>query len=185
MRGQASRRSGATTGDALVVASLLFLGFAVVYPRLASARFQQSVDAALADIELLRSAATAYHAQSGVWPDEAPPGTVPAELASSVPADFSLAREGYLVDWSVWELVQDAPADSVEDVLRNVNPSAGLAPPDLEVAEEPQGPVLEPLAGITLQTEETAILAALLDYFGPTRSFVHGSRWTLVLREGN
>ena len=177
-------RRGVAASDALVVLSLLSLAFAVVYPMIAAAVRQQEVDAAVADVETLRGSALAYFQENGTWPADAPAGTVPAELAPSLPPDFALEWGTYTVDWALWETVREAVPDSAEDVLGSVSPTAGTPPPEVIAEPTPQEPTTAFLAGISLYTDDELLLAALLRRYGPELSFVHGSVWTLVLTEG-
>lgn len=175
-------RRGVTVGDALVVLALLSLAFAVAYPRVTSAVFGQVVDAAVYDVETVRGAAIAYHQETGTWPAEAPPGTIPAELIPALPDGFSPTWSEYTLDWSLWELVE-LRGDEPEAEAPNFTPVPGVRPPEPPALEEPERPVVHRMAGISLATERPELLAALLARFGEENSFVHGSVWTLILRE--
>lgn len=188
MRGHLdSPRAGVTVSDALVFLSLVSLIFAIVYPRIRRVAYEQRVDAAVYNIETLSDAARSHFEAEGSWPAEAPSGMIPAELVGDLPDGFSFEWEHYTVDWNLWETVrapdvvpeEDEDEDEYEDEYldRDEMPPEGL---ELEAAPPPVFTV-HPLAGITIYSDEQALLAMLLEQYGADLSFVRDGSWTLIL----
>ncbi len=178
------RRAGIAMSDALVFLSLVSLIFAIVYPRIRRVAYEQRVDAAISNIETLGAAARRHFEQEGAWPAEAPSGMIPAELVGDLPDGFSFEWEHYTVDWNLWKTVRTSEAILEED------PSEDDEDLDEEpVQDEDPEPASEsittihPLAGITIYSDEQALLAMLLERYGADLSFVRDGSWTLILEE--
>ena len=86
-----------------VVAALAIVG-RIALPNVQEARIRARARTAIADVDLVRAAATSYHARTKEWPADAPDGQVPAELVGDLPEGFSFARRGYRLDWERWVL---------------------------------------------------------------------------------
>ncbi|MGD8320162.1 MAG: hypothetical protein PVJ02_06900, partial [Gemmatimonadota bacterium] len=174
------RRAGARWGrmasDVLLALAVLSVILALAYPWLARIRFQSRVDAAVSDVEAVRSAALRYFDVKDGWPPEGEPGSAPTELAPFLPAGLSMARAPYRLQWNRWETVR--PPSPVVPPQR---------PPNLEVPSVAASlPSPEPrflaVAGITIHASDPSLLAALQAHYGPDRSLVRDSTWTLVLQ---
>lgn len=164
--GRSGGRAGVTTGDVLIVLAVLSLLFASVYPRLRWRTFQDTVQRAIGDVEAVVGAARAHRAETGAWPSPRPPGVEPAELAAHLPADVSFTSESHTLEWTRWLRVEH-PVDPGRD------PETDTLPPP--------PPIVRSAASLTVSSGDEGLLAALLDRYGPTRSFVREGRWTLMV----
>ena len=178
------RRAGMAVSDALVFLSLLSLIFAIVYPRARRVAYEQRVDAAVHNIETLSAAVRSHLEEEGSWPAEAPSGMIPAELVGDLPDGFSFEWEHYTVDWNLWETVRApdvVPEEEMPDEDEYLDRDE-MPPEELEPEAAPP-PVLtvHPLAGITIYSDEQALLAMLLERYGADLSFVRDGSWTLIL----
>lgn len=164
-------RAGASTGDMLIVLALVSLGASLLYPIRKQRAFDDRVEAAVADVESLRSETQRLRDAEGVWPESAPTGELPAGSES---AGLTLVRDTYALEWTRWVSVELPQPDT-----------SAIPPPDDEDNPPPEVPLPQPLVstsgGITVHTAETALLAELLSRYGATSSFVRDSTWTLVL----
>lgn len=164
-------RAGATTGDVLIIMAVLSLGASILYPITRQKAFEERVEAAVADVESLRSEALGLRDSEGAWPESAPTGQLPA--GSDAPG-LNLVRESYALQWSRWVSVELPQPDTSE-----------MPPPDDEDNPPPAVPLPRPLVstsgGITVHTAEVELLAELLNRYGASISFVRDTTWTLVL----
>ena len=171
-----SQRSGAITGDILVFLSILTLGFALVHPRLQQLAFYQQLDGAVSAVETLRAASSAFLSLNRDWPAPSPAGVAPPGLVSAFPAEYSLAGEGYALEWNRWEIV-DRP-----EVVLPVDPAA-LSQGDPLEDSVPTIPttLFRTMGGLTVYSGNSALLAGLLEHYGTRLSFVRDTTWTLVI----
>lgn len=170
------QRSGASIGDMLVFLSILTLGFALVYPQLQQRAFEQQLQGAVSAVETLRAASSAFMNRTLEWPAPSPAGVAPSELASVLPPEFSLPRDGYTLAWNRWEIV-DRTGVAVPPETAQL--SQGDLPRDsvltrTEIAFRTRG-------GLTIYSGNSALLAGLLGHFGTRLSFVRDTTWTLVV----
>ena len=175
------RRAGIAVGDVLIVLSLVCFVFAVLYPRLRRAAYEDRIDAAASAVEAVRASAQSHLESEGTWPAESPVGTIPAELVGRLPQDFSPVSDTYTMDWNLWQTVRPPPPAEADQT--DYDPDMGAAAPVARVEVRPEDAVsqLSPLAGITVYSDEEGILAALLERYGQTRSFIRDGSWTLIL----
>lgn len=173
-----SSRRGIAPGDVLLGLSGLALMAALTYPRVERALMLRTADAVQADVETVQAAAAAHLAESGAWPASAEPGTVPVELTGRIPPGFSFQGEDYTLEWDRWQTVEDVAPTVVElppeEYESSVPPTPTDSVPDLEIP-------VETLGAVTVHSSDDRILAALLERFGASRSFVLDRTWTLVL----
>ena len=178
-----SSRRGVTSGDVLLALAGLALVAAMAYPRSERALLWRTVAAAQADVETVRAAAAAYLAEAGGFPGPAEAGEVPAELAGRLPPGFSFLGGSYTLEWNRWETVeppsqaQQAAPPVLEALPGGFEPAL---PPPADSVQEVQVPV-ETLGAVTVHTQDERVLAALLERFGASHSFVREGSWTLVL----
>ena len=176
------RRGAVTSGDVLLALAGLALVAAVVYPRTERALLWRTVAGAQADVETIRAAAAAYRDEVGGWPAPAEAGEVPAELAGRLPAGFSFEAGSYTLEWSRWEMVDPADPAAQERVIERPPGGfdPGLPPPAGSEVEVP----VATLGAVTVHAPDERVLAALLERFGASQSFVREHCWTLVLPVG-
>lgn len=170
-------------GDVLIVLSLLCLALAVIYPRIRRGAYQDRVAAAVSDVEAVRTSAHRHLEREGAWPAESPPGRIPAELVGTLPTDFTPISAHYTMDWNLWETVHmpQSPAHAEPD--GNLDPGATASVDGVVEGSEQRASMLRPLAGITVHSDEEALLAALLQRYGRELSFVREGSWTLILED--
>lgn len=174
-------RSGPTSGDVLLALAGLALLAAIAYPRMERALMWRTVAGAEADVETVRAAAAAHRDETGGWPAPAEAGKVPAELAVRLPPGFSFQADAYTLEWSRWEMVDLAAPVEPEPVLQR--PPGGfepVLPPTAAPVADVEVPV-ETLGAVTVHAGDERVLAALLERFGASRSFIRERSWTLVL----
>lgn len=165
--------------DAFLGIAALALVLALAWPRAGKALLARRAAAVEADVEAVRAAAEALRAEQGGWPEPADPGVVPPDLAGRLPAGLSFQGAGFVLDWERWEIVEPPPPEAAPKEGFAVPPDSPLlAPPD---STPPAGPEVGELGGLTVQARDTRLLRALLERFGPRRSFVRDDTWTLVL----
>ncbi|HSW29892.1 MAG TPA: hypothetical protein VLH75_10460 [Longimicrobiales bacterium] len=175
-------RGGVTSGDVLLALASLALVAALAYPRTERALLWRTVAAAQADVETIRAAAAAFRDDAGGWPAPAEAGKVPAEMAARLPPGFSFESGSYTLEWSRWERVDPPDPADPEGVVQP--PPGGFEPVLPPPADsEVQVPV-ETLGAVTVHASDERVLAALLERFGPSESFVRERSWTLVLPVG-
>jgi hypothetical protein len=172
MKGVADRR-GATFADVLVFLATLTLAGALLYPVWSAREFRARVSTAIADVETVRGTARRSLELSGRWPDAAPPGQLPPELAPPADEGGAFTPTDYRVGWTSWNVV-----DSVE------------VPQPIDLEDEPIeaiGPVLAPaprsIGGVTVHSSDAALLAELSQHFLGEPNFVLDTMWLLVLPE--
>ena len=165
---------------ALVLASLL--------PTYRARAFDGVVESAIADVEAVRQATTRVRASTGSWPTAVPPGMMPDGSSASLPADSALVREGYSIEWRLWERVDEEPAPARAPTPPVLDPDeqppvgglvAGDAPPDSAAVEVIE--IVESEGSVRVHSSEQLLLAALLRQYGADVSFVRDTTWTLLL----
>lgn len=180
------RRVGA--GDALIGLSLLALILAGLLPTFRQRAFDRLVEDAATDVEALRTAALTQREVDGSWPPAAPPGRVPDVVSGAFGGDTVVAREGYALQWRLWDRVAyvEAPPRSPgsgvaddDEAAVEPTPRPGDLPPD-SVGPEMM-PVVRQAAGVVVHSSDESLLAELLARYGSDVSFVLDSTWTLVV----
>ncbi len=169
-------RGGAAPADALVIISVLVLGFALVLPFFRNRAREQRMSAVTTAVETLRGAATSHLADRGAWPTPARPGVEPPELAGALPTEV-LATEHFEVGWQRWEVIGRPERIVVEELP--VLPEEDLATDSVAPPTPP--PAVSTIGAVVVRSSDSTLLAGLLDRYGRTRSFVRDSVWTLVL----
>lgn len=169
---------GATLADAFVAACLLTLLAVLLYPTWSAREFRERVNAAIADVDAVASAARQSRTVQGRWPTAASAGEPPAELSGLGGPGGPFRRVGYTLSWTVWQVVDSVPAPP--------DPGPPPAPGDAPRASAPPLMLLvtRPVGAVSVQSNDDALLAELLRHFGSGASFVLDSLWLLVLEEG-
>jgi hypothetical protein len=167
-------RRGATFADVLVFLATVSLAAALLYPAWSARGFRARVATAVADVEAVSTAARRALQESGRWPEPAPFGTAPPELAGLAGADSAFTRTDYRVGWTSWNVV-----DSVEVV--QPPPLPGDTPP--ETIGRVMAPVPRSVGGVSVHSGDAALLAELSEHFAGQPTFVLDTMWLLVLTE--
>jgi type II secretory pathway pseudopilin PulG len=111
----------------------------------------------MGDIQAIRVAVYAYNADTGQWPMDRGPGTLPPELEPYLGEGFSFNREHYQLDWENWILPDGSPKHADTGVLLGIS---------LTTSDERFGAALGELLGsdrahFTLSDNYTFVIAAL------------------------
>ena len=167
-------RRGATFPDLLVFLATVSLAAALLYPAWSARDFRARVMAAVADVDMVATAARRALAETGRWPGAAPTGVAPEELAGLAGPEAPFSRTDYRLEWTSWNVV-----DSVE--VPPMPPAPGDTPPD--VLRPTHAPRLRSVGGIRVHSTDADLLAELSDRFAGDASFVLGTSWLLVLPE--
>lgn len=176
------------TGDAVIGLALMALVLAALLPTARARSFDQLVESALSDIDAMRQATTVTRSSTGALPAAVAPGAIPEGAAAAFPGDSALARDGYTLEWRLWERVEEVlapPRPPTPPVLDpdEEPPVGGLiaadAPPDSAAAELVQ--VVHTEGAIVVHSSRTLLRAALLRHYGSDISFVQDTTWTLLV----
>lgn len=182
-----SNQRGLAPVDVILALGTVALVASLVYPPLRQRAFRQRMEAIVAYVDAVRDAATRYRESAGHWPADAESGALPEGLAALLPADLVRRTADYALEWNRWDIVEVPPeAEQPSGELGTPPPAASLpgTPPIPRSQADSvvtRPPFVTALGGITVQTSEDAVLAALLDHYGSALSFVRDSSWTLVL----
>jgi hypothetical protein len=154
-----TRLRALTVADALVGVAILSLIGSLLWPMLTQRRFTDAVDETIVLIDGVRERAILTHRRTGEWPSRVDTGPI---------------DDAPTLEWRVWNRV-----DQIE-----VPPAA--PPPDADPgpssAEPVTASVVRSFGAIEVTTTSEPLLAALLDHYGRTDSFVRDDTWTLVLQ---
>ncbi|MBT8487804.1 MAG: hypothetical protein HKN72_15230 [Gemmatimonadetes bacterium] len=176
------------TGDAMMGLAVVTLLLAAILPTLRARAFDRVIESAVADVDALRLAAIRSSSATGAWPAAAAPGIVPLGAAAAFPGDSALARDGYTLEWRLWERVEEVPAPPRPETPPVLDadeepPVGGLvstdAPPDSALAEVIE--VVHQEGAIVVHSSRQLLLVALLRHFGSDVSFVADTMWTLLV----
>ncbi len=172
-----SPRAGTTTGNFLIILSILTVGAAMAYPRFHGQRLQERLDEVLETVETVRTAAMRYYAEERDWPEPAQPGSIPPALGALLPQGLAFSHGDFTLEWRRWETVQTPPDPVIPEVQApelDVPPLADTVPPS-------PPPTVHSIAGLTVHSGNDGILGALLDRYGSGVSFVRDTTWTLMM----
>ena len=176
-------------GDALVGLAMAVLVVVSLLPTYRARAHRQTVEAAVADVRALRSAALTTRSVSGRWPEPRPPGVVPTGAAGSFEGDTTMVRDSHVLEWRLLDRVvyveapaRAAPAGAVLD------DDEAPPPPESVLRDEPPDSVAPELrpevrteGAVVVHSGDSVLLTELLRRFGGRRSFVLDTTWTLIV----
>ncbi len=113
-------RGGFTLVEAVMVAAVISILARIALPNVQESITRAHAEAALVDIQVVRTAAAAYYARSNEWPAEAPAGVVPPEIEQDLPEGFTFERGTYQLDWERWALLDGLPSGAGPEVLLGI-----------------------------------------------------------------
>jgi prepilin-type N-terminal cleavage/methylation domain-containing protein len=93
------RRAGFTIVELLTVMIVLGVLASIALLKYIDLRHRARAAQAAGDLQAVRIAAYSAWYETGTWPAEVGPGTVPAGLVSYLPQNFSFSRPDYTLDW--------------------------------------------------------------------------------------
>jgi prepilin-type N-terminal cleavage/methylation domain-containing protein len=96
------RRRGYSLIELLTVLLVLAALTRLAVPRFRDVKRRALAAEILGDIDMLRIAFINYHADTGAYPPDYGPGTVPTELLNYVPKGTDFVRGNYTLDWETW-----------------------------------------------------------------------------------
>lgn len=176
-------------GDALIGLAVVALLLAALLPSYRARAFDRTVEAAVSDVETLRTGAAQARNLNGRWPDATPAGLAPPGVSGAFPGDSALVRDGYTLEWRLWNRVENAPApprpaappvlDEDEQPPPTGGGRPGDAPPDSAAVEMIK--VVRPGGAVVVHSGRALLLAELLRRYGSDVSFVRDTTWTLLL----
>lgn len=178
------------TGDAVIGLAILALVAAALLPSYRARAFDRLVESAVADVDALRQAASRTRASSNAWPPAMPPGVVPVGASGVFPGDSALARDGYTLEWLLWERVEETlaparppalPVLDDDEAPQSMIPDAADAPPDSAAVEVVE--VVRTGGAVVVHSGHPLLLAELLRHYGHDVSFVRDTTWTLLITE--
>jgi type II secretory pathway pseudopilin PulG len=116
----------------LMAVSIIGILAGLAIPNLKDILLRAQASKLAGDMEVVRVAVASYNSTTHAWPAETPAGTVPPELASYLPANYSFVRDGYELDYENWSLPGGLPGDPNTHRLIGVsvvvtNPALGNA----------------------------------------------------------
>mgnify|MGYP006908314944 CR=1 FL=1 len=164
-------------GDVAIAAAVLLLVWALATPALRARAFRALSSRATADVEAVVRAAQSSHASMGRWPEPGDAGVVPPELTGRLALETGFVREDYTLEWSAFDVVDYVEVE-VPPPAEAVPGDAPPAVPTIELRPEPRR-----VGALSLRSGDTRLLAELLRRFGPERSFVRDSTWTLIVED--
>jgi prepilin-type N-terminal cleavage/methylation domain-containing protein len=97
-----SDRRGFTLIELMVVVLIVSILAAIAQPKLSDVLVKARAADAYADMEVVRVAALAFQADQNVWPPNASRGVVPTGLDEFLPADFSMTKSDFQLDFDNW-----------------------------------------------------------------------------------
>lgn len=165
-------------GDVALGLAGLSLVAAMAWPWLEHGAFLDRVEIVTAAVEDARTAVLRFREEEGAWPPAAEPGHPPEALAPYLQEAASFRGEGHLLEIAGWEVLQ-APSRA-PDLPTGAARSARAREEPLPDSVQVPGPEAVPLVGLRVHAAEEAILAALLQAYGSTHSFVRDTTWTLI-----
>lgn len=99
-------RRGFTLVEVLMVTAVLGIVVRIALPTLRESLLTARGTEILQQVVAVEQAVAAYAAETGTWPEDAPPGEVPGELVPRyLAAGTAFSREGYTLDFDRWTLV--------------------------------------------------------------------------------
>lgn len=91
----------------LIVLEVLALLAGFAWPEWQRAAKHRRAELVARQIELVCKAAATAKVRDGNWPDDAPPGQMPAAMSNVLPQGFRFTDPTYVIDWDAWPLVGD------------------------------------------------------------------------------
>jgi prepilin-type N-terminal cleavage/methylation domain-containing protein len=127
-----SRRAAFTFVELLTVMTIIGLLARIAIPHYTDFKRRAVAAAIYSDLHTIRLAALHHYADQNQFPADAAPGTVPPELVSQLPNNFSFTHPDYTYDWQVWNsggeqllgiAVSSGNAKLIAQLMKMGNPS--------------------------------------------------------------
>ena len=108
------RRGGFTIVELLTVMIVIGVLASIAVFKYIDLRHRAQAAQAAGDLQALRIAAYSAWYETGVWPAEVGPGTVPPGLVQYLPLNFSFTRPEYTLDWESFVPPGGGPSASMQ-----------------------------------------------------------------------
>lgn len=105
------RRGGFSLVELLMAVSIVGILTGLAIPNLRTMQFRARAAEVAGDLDVVRLATLNYNGDLHAWPADAPAGTVPPELTTFLPANFSFAGNGYQLKFENYALPGGLPFD--------------------------------------------------------------------------
>lgn len=149
-----SDRGGFTLVELLLVVVIIGVLVQIFVPNYRNMIMRARAVEAMADVDVVESAAREYNAQSFAWPAETATGETPPELIPYLPDGFAFdGAEGYRLDWENLPLPGGLPGD----------------------------PRTTRVLGIGIVVDEARLGTAIVDVFGEAGWYNVGNAYVFVI----
>ena len=108
------RRGGFTIVELLTVMIVIGVLASIAVFKYIDLRHRAQAAQAAGDLQAVRIAAYSAWYETGVWPAEVGPGTVPPGLVQYLPLNFSFTRPEYTLDWESFVPPGGGPSASLQ-----------------------------------------------------------------------
>jgi prepilin-type N-terminal cleavage/methylation domain-containing protein len=108
------RRAGFTIVELLTVMIVIGVLASIALLKYIDLRHRARATQAAGDLQAVRIAAYSAWYETGSWPAETGPGTVPPALVQYLPQNFSFTRPDYTLDWESFVPPGDGPSPSMQ-----------------------------------------------------------------------
>jgi prepilin-type N-terminal cleavage/methylation domain-containing protein len=107
----AARRGGFSLVELLMAVSIVGLLAGLAIPNLRTVQYRARAAEVAGDLEVVKVATVSYNGDVHAWPADAASGTIPTELSSFLPANFSFQGNGYELKFENYPLPMGLPYD--------------------------------------------------------------------------
>lgn len=148
-------RVGYTLVEVLLTLTIIGTLSAVAMPKYEDMKRRAKASQVLSDVETVRNATYSFFSDSGYFPAQPGPGTVPTNLDKYLPRAFTFQKPDWQIDYESWTITA-----SPTYVKNNVSVGVSVTPTDTKVG------------------------AAALSMYGSLPKFVVGAKYTFMIVGG-
>lgn len=96
-------RDGFTFIELLMVVTIIGILASVAIPKYRTVKRRAMATQIAGDFDVVRLAAMSFQADSGYFPPETAPGTMPAAMQKYLPTNFDFQKQDWTIDYENWE----------------------------------------------------------------------------------